>query len=94
LQGRGDNRIVNELINDKGALYEVLRAEADHCADLLRQGKGPVLAYPDGMQLATLLGKAADEIERLRGLLKRATESGQLATKVYEDIMEALHGRP
>jgi hypothetical protein len=50
----------------KGALYEVLRAEADHCADLLRQGKGPVLAYPDGMQLATLLGKAADEIERLR----------------------------
>jgi hypothetical protein len=85
---------VNELINDKGALYEVLRAEADHCADLLRQGKGPVLAYPDGMQLATLLGKAADEIERLRGLLKRATESGQLATKVYEDIMEALHGRP
>jgi hypothetical protein len=78
----------------KGALYEVLRAEADHCADLLRQGKGPVLAYPDGMQLATLLGKAADEIERLRGLLKRATESGQLATKVYEDIMEALHGRP
>jgi hypothetical protein len=57
---------VSELINDKGALYEVLRAEADHCADLLRQGKGPVLAYPDGMHLATLLGKAADEIERLR----------------------------
>lgn len=44
------------------------------------------------------LAKIQDELERenkrLRALLKRATESGQLATRVYEDIVEALHGRP
>jgi hypothetical protein len=81
----------------KGALYEVLRAEADHCANLLRQGKGPVLAYPDGMQLATLLGKAADEIERLRSIEDLARRLFTVASKWWavprrlrEELREAV----